>query len=394
MFYTDVKTRAQIAEYDEGLVWAAILLLGLGLVMVYSASIAIAEGSRVTGHQPTYYLVRHALTVAIGLAAAVAAFQVPLRLWQQAAPYLFVLGAALLTLVLIPGVGREVNGSQRWISLHVTTVQPSELMKLFAVLYAADYTARKAAHMASFRKGFLPMLVVMLVIGWLLLREPDFGAFVVITVIAMGILFVGATSAFAELKSSLDDIWHVPVPKTAGWQTLLRARLLSFSLVLVLAFMLLVSLIVNAALAVVERIWGQLWTQSWFAPVADVISTAFSFAVVTALFAVIFKMLPNARIAWRDVTMGAIITALLFSVGKRLIGLYLGNSAVASSYGAAGSVVALMLWIYYSAQIFFFGAELTRQYALQFGSLRGVPGMGGEGDGKGEGKPPAWPANR
>nr|WP_240804776.1 YihY/virulence factor BrkB family protein [Cupriavidus oxalaticus] len=212
--------------------------------------------------------------------------------------------------------------------------------------------------------------------------------------IAMGILFVGATSAFAELKSSLDDIWHVPVPKTAGWQTLLRARLLSFSLVLVLAFMLLVSLIVNAALAVVERIWGQLWTQSWFAPVADVISTAFSFAVVTALFAVIFKMLPNARIAWRDVTMGAIITALLFSVGKRLIGLYLGNSAVASSYGAAGSVVALMLWIYYSAQIFFFGAELTRQYALQFGSLRGVPGMGGEGDGKGEGKPPAWPANR
>jgi cell division protein FtsW len=191
MFYTDVKTRARVAEYDEGLVWAAILLLGLGLVMVYSASIAIAEGSRVTGHQPTFYLVRHALTVAIGVAAAVAAFQVPLRLWQQAAPYLFVLGAALLTLVLIPGVGREVNGSQRWISLQFITMQPSELMKLFAVLYAADYTARKAAHMASFRKGFLPMLVVMLVIGWLLLREPDFGAFVVITVIAMGILFLG-----------------------------------------------------------------------------------------------------------------------------------------------------------------------------------------------------------
>ncbi|RDK10846.1 YihY/virulence factor BrkB family protein [Cupriavidus lacunae] len=191
--------------------------------------------------------------------------------------------------------------------------------------------------------------------------------------IATGILFVGATSAFAELKSSLDDIWHVPVPATASWRQLLHARLLSFSLVLVLAFMLLVSLIVNAALAVVERLWGQLWTQSWFAPVADVISTVFSFAVVTTLFAVIFKMLPNARIAWRDVTMGAVITALLFSFGKRLIGLYLGNSAVASSYGAAGSVVALMLWVYYSAQIFFFGAELTRQYALQFGSLRGKP---------------------
>ena len=191
MFYTDVKTRAQPAEYDESLVWAAILLLGVGLVMVYSASIAIAEGSRVSGNQSTFYLARHALFVAIGIAAGVAAFQVPLRLWQQAAPYLFLVGAALLALVLVPGVGREVNGSQRWISLHFMTFQPSELMKLFAVLYAADYTARKAAHMASFRKGFLPMLVVMLVIGWLLLREPDFGAFVVITVIAMGVLFLG-----------------------------------------------------------------------------------------------------------------------------------------------------------------------------------------------------------
>lgn len=191
VFYTDVKARAQPAEYDEGLVWAAILLLGVGLVMVYSASIAIAEGSRGSGHQSTYFLARHALFVAIGIAVGVAAFQVPLRLWQQAAPYLFLVGAGLLALVLVPGLGREVNGSQRWISLHFMTFQPSELMKLFAVLYAADYTARKAAHMASFRKGFLPMLVVMLVIGWLLLREPDFGAFVVITVIAMGVLFLG-----------------------------------------------------------------------------------------------------------------------------------------------------------------------------------------------------------
>jgi len=191
VFYTDVRPRAQLAEYDQGLVWAAILLLGLGLVMVYSASIAIAEGNRVTGNQPMYYLMRHALFIAIGIAVAVAVFQVPLRLWQQAAPYLFLIGAGLLALVLFPGVGREVNGSQRWISLRFVTVQPSELMKLFAVLYAADYTARKAAHMASFRKGFLPMLAVMLVVGWLLLREPDFGAFVVITVIAMGILFLG-----------------------------------------------------------------------------------------------------------------------------------------------------------------------------------------------------------
>ena len=191
MFYTDVKSRAQPAEFDEGLVWAAVLLLGLGLVMVYSASIAIAEGSRASGFQSTYYLTRHALFVAVGIAAAVAAFQVPLRLWQQAAPYLFLIGAGLLVLVLVPGVGREVNGSQRWISLYFLTVQPSELVKLAAVLYAADYTARKSAHMDSLRRGFLPMLAVMLVTGWLLLREPDFGAVVVITVIAMGILFLG-----------------------------------------------------------------------------------------------------------------------------------------------------------------------------------------------------------
>ncbi len=191
MLYTDTRPRAQPAEYDEGLAWAAILLLGLGLVMVYSASIAIAEGSRASGHQSTYYLMRHALFVAAGIAAGVAAFQVPLRLWQQAALYLFLAGAALLVLVLIPGVGREVNGSQRWLSLGIVTVQPSELVKLAAVLYAADYTARKAAHMSSFRRGFLPLAAVMLVVGWLLLREPDFGAFVVITVIAMGILFLG-----------------------------------------------------------------------------------------------------------------------------------------------------------------------------------------------------------
>lgn len=192
----------------------------------------------------------------------------------------------------------------------------------------------------------------------------------VATLIATGILLVGATTAFAELKSSLDDIWRTPPSATAGWRQLVRVRLLSFSLVLVLAFMLLVSLVVNAALAVVNRYWGRFWTHDWLAPVADMLSVAFSFSVVTLLFAVIFKMLPNARVAWRDVAMGAVITALLFSLGKRLIGIYLGNSAVASSYGAAGSVVALMLWIYYSAQIFFFGAELTHQYAVQFGSLR------------------------
>ena len=191
MYYRETKKRVALAEYDRTLVWFALLLLGLGMVMVYSASIAIAEGSRGTGYQPTYYLLRHALFVAIALVFAVIAFQVPTRLWQQAAPYLFLVALGFLFFVLVPGIGREVNGSRRWISLYVVNFQPSELMKVACVLYAADYTVRKAAFMHSLRRGFLPMFFVMLLTGGLLLREPDFGAFAVITVIAMGILFLG-----------------------------------------------------------------------------------------------------------------------------------------------------------------------------------------------------------
>jgi cell division protein FtsW len=191
MYYSETRKRGAVAEYDLVLVWCAILLLGLGVVMVYSASIAIAEGGRSTGFQPTYYLLRHAFFVAASLVMAVVAFQIPVRLWQQAAPYLFVVGLVLLLLVLIPGIGREVNGSRRWISLYVANLQPSEIVKVFVVLYAADYTVRKAAFMHSLKRGFLPMFFVMLLTGGLLLREPDFGAFAVITVIAMGILFLG-----------------------------------------------------------------------------------------------------------------------------------------------------------------------------------------------------------
>jgi cell division protein FtsW len=191
MFYAHIKSRPQLAQYDHALLWGGVLLLALGLVMVYSSSIAIAEGSRITGQHPTYYLMRHAVFLALSLLIATLAFQFPMRLWQRAAPYLFLLGAGLLSLVLIPGIGREVNGSQRWLSLYLFNLQPSELMKLFVLLYAADYTVRKAAYMHSLSKRFLPMFVVMLVIGWLLLREPDFGALSVITVIAIGILFLG-----------------------------------------------------------------------------------------------------------------------------------------------------------------------------------------------------------
>src|SRR5262245_25861737 len=181
-------------EYDRSLAWAALLLVTLGLVMVYSASIATAEASRFAGHNPAYFLLRHGVFLGVSLAAATAVFMVPARYWQKAAPWLFALGVVLLVLVLIPGIGREVNGARRWLSLWAINVQPSEIMKLAVVLYAADYTVRKHAVLKSFKRGLLPMLGVMLVVAWLLLREPDFGAFVVVAVTAFGVLFLGGMS--------------------------------------------------------------------------------------------------------------------------------------------------------------------------------------------------------
>jgi len=186
-------TRPQqpVREIDPLLAWPAVILLLFGLVMVYSSSIAIAEGSKFTQNQPTFFLVRHALFLLIGVVAGVVAFQIPMRAWQRLAPQLFIVGVLLLVLVLIPFIGREVNGARRWLPLGLINLQPSELMKLFAVLYAADYTVRKLAVMKSFVRAFCPMAAVMLLVGGLLLQEPDFGAFVVVVSIAVGILFLG-----------------------------------------------------------------------------------------------------------------------------------------------------------------------------------------------------------
>jgi cell division protein FtsW len=185
------RLRYNSPVYDQGLLWVTLILLGIGLVMVYSSSIALAEADRATGHQSTYYLVRHAIYLVISLTAAAITFQIPTQVWQKMAPYLFVIGILFLILVLIPGVGREVNGSRRWISLFVVTVQPSEFMKLLVAIYVADYTLRKAAVMDSFTKSFVPMLAVMFVVGSLLLMEPDFGAFAVIATITISILWLG-----------------------------------------------------------------------------------------------------------------------------------------------------------------------------------------------------------
>jgi cell division protein FtsW len=173
--------------------------------MVYSASIATAEASRYTGNNPAWFLARHAAYLAVALGAAITVFLMPARMWQKLAPWLFVAALAGLALVLVPGFGREVNGARRWLDLPGFSVQPSEAMKLAVVLYAADYTARKHAVLKSFRRGLLPMLAVMLLVSWLLLREPDFGALVVIAMIAFSILFLGGMNGrhFAALLGML-----------------------------------------------------------------------------------------------------------------------------------------------------------------------------------------------
>jgi cell division protein FtsW len=193
----DAQRRLQRSpsEVDLTLLWSSLILLLLGTVMVYSASIAIAEAARYTGNHPAYFLIRHGFFLIIGLIAGIMAFQAPLHLWQKISPWLFVVGFLLLALALIPGLGHEVNGARRWLPLGVVNLQPSELMKLFAVLYAADYTVRKMPHMYDLKKAFLPMAVAMVSVGVLLLKEPDFGAFVVIISIATGILFLGGMRA-------------------------------------------------------------------------------------------------------------------------------------------------------------------------------------------------------
>ncbi len=211
------RERMNAPSYDQILLWVTFILLGLGLVMVYSSSIAIAEADKNIGNQSTYYLIRQAIFICVGLVAGFVSFQIPIAWWQKMAPYLFLFGLFLLVLVLIPGVGRNVNGSQRWLSLFVINLQPSELMKLFSAMYVADYAVRKAPQMDSLLRGFLPMVLVMVLVGFLLLREPDFGAFAVIAAISISILWLGGINAkvFAGLLALLPVaiyalIWSSP----------------------------------------------------------------------------------------------------------------------------------------------------------------------------------------
>jgi membrane protein len=200
-------------------------------------------------------------------------------------------------------------------------------------------------------------------------RNKESGMFA--TIVATILLLVGATTVFSELKDSLDEIWDVPPPKESGFWNLVRTRLLSFGLILVLGFLLMVSLVVSAALAVVEEYIGGMWKEA--AVVMGWVAWAVSFLVIATLFGVIYKLLPRIKLSWHDVTIGALGTAAMFTLGKFGIGLYIGNSGTTDSFGAAGSLIALLLWVYYSAQIFFLGAEFARQYALKMGSLKHKP---------------------
>jgi cell division protein FtsW len=159
--------------------------------MVYSATVALPDSNKYANYQTTHFLVRHAVSIAVAFVAAFCVFQIPMKTWQELAPLVFLCCIALLVLVLIPGIGKEVNGARRWLSLYVLNIQPSELMKVCAIIYAADYTVRKQAYMQRFGKVLFPMFMAMFLVGMLLLLEPDMGAFIVIVTVVFGILFLG-----------------------------------------------------------------------------------------------------------------------------------------------------------------------------------------------------------
>jgi cell division protein FtsW len=189
------STPARVLGFDQTLLWVTVALLAWGLVMVYSASVAMPDNPRFARYAHTHFLMRHILSLVLAFVAALIAFQIPLSTWEKLAPWLFVLSLVLLVAVLIPHVGKGVNGARRWIALGVMNFQPSELAKFAVLLYAADYMVRKMEVKERFFRAVLPMGVAVGVVGLLLLAEPDMGAFMVIAVIAMGILFLGGVNA-------------------------------------------------------------------------------------------------------------------------------------------------------------------------------------------------------
>lgn len=188
------------------------------------------------------------------------------------------------------------------------------------------------------------------------------------TLIGVAVLLVGATTVFGELQDALDRIWRAPVrDRSGGLLGLLRTRLLSFGMILGIAFLLMVSLVLSAAVAALGRWSG---AAAGWELLAQAVNVVLGFALTTGVFALIYKIMPRVQVRWHDVWLGAAVTALLFTIGRLLIGVYIGKSGVATAFGAAGSVIVLLVWVYYSAQIFLIGAEFTWVYAKTFGSMR------------------------
>jgi membrane protein len=189
------------------------------------------------------------------------------------------------------------------------------------------------------------------------------------TLLGLLLLLIGATTVFGELQDALDRIWRVPAKnQTSGWMALLRARVLSFGMILAIGFLLMVSLVLSAALATMAHWWSPLFGD-WLV-IASAVNGIAGFFLVAAMFALIYKVMPRVHVPWSDVWIGAVFTSLLFTLGKSLIGIYIGRSGIVSGFGAAGSLVVVLLWVYYSAQIFLIGAEFTWVYANVFGSRK------------------------
>lgn len=189
------QTRSRMMEYDQLLVWAVLSLTLIGLVMVYSASITLADGPKYANYSSNFFLIRHVVSLVIAIGVGIWTFKIPSKVWDRYSPIIFGFTVLLLIAVLVPGLGKGVNGAKRWIPLGIMNFQPSELMKFAAVIFAATYTVQRQEYLHTFVKGMLPMGIAVALVGGLLMAEPDMGAFVVVALIAFGILFLGGIDA-------------------------------------------------------------------------------------------------------------------------------------------------------------------------------------------------------
>ena len=220
------RTRSRMMEYDQLLVWAVLSLALIGLVMVYSASITLADSPKYINYSSNYFLVRHLISLSIAVFVGFWTFKIPTRVWDQYSAVIFGFTVLLLIAVLIPGLGKGVNGARRWIPLGLMNFQPSELMKFAVLIFAASYTVQRQEYLHSFVKGLVPMGVAVMIVGLLLLWEPDMGAFVVVALIAFGILFLGGINA--KLFGGLIGVGILSAATIIAFSPFRKGRIMAF----------------------------------------------------------------------------------------------------------------------------------------------------------------------